>query len=199
MVETPLTYGVNKATSEDKDGSQDDDPGPSRPLCLLIEHDGWRAIDGAQEAVFRAYDAALTFLPADIADREVTIVLASDDAVAELNARYRGKNKPTNVLSFPAAPTPAGPFADEPQPLGDIIIALETLISEATDEGKPRLFHLSHLVLHGLLHLAGFDHETDQDADRMEALERQILASIGIPDPYASTPDEEPAQSGKWQ
>jgi probable rRNA maturation factor len=200
MVETSLTSGF-VAASEDKDGSAEDDPGPSS-LNLLIEHDGWRAIDGAEAAVRRAYEATVAILSDEIAGRDVSILLSSDEAIAALNARYRGKNKPTNVLSFPAAPDlPAGggPLADELPPLGDIIIALETVLREATDEEKPLLFHLSHLTVHGLLHLAGFDHETDSEAERMETLERHILASIGIPDPYASITEEKPAQSGQWQ
>lgn len=200
MVETPQTSGFTAATSEDKDGAAEDDPGPSF-LHLLTEHDGWREIDGAEAAVRRVYDAAVAMLPDMLAERDVSVVLSSDEAVAALNARYRGKNQPTNVLSFPAAPSApgGGPIEGERPPLGDVIIARETLISEATDEKTPLLFHLSHLTVHGLLHLAGFDHETDREAERMEARERLILASIGIPDPYSPTTDEAPGQSGKWQ
>jgi probable rRNA maturation factor len=195
MVETPQTSGFTAATSEDKDGAVEDDPGPSF-FHLLTEHDGWREIDGAEAAVRRAYDAAVAMLPDMLAERDVSVVLSSDEAVAALNARYRGKNRPTNVLSFPAAPL-APVIEGEKPPLGDVIIARETLISEATDEKTPLLFHLSHLTVHGLLHLAGFDHETDREAERMEAQERLILASIGIPDPYSSTTDEAPGQTGK--
>jgi probable rRNA maturation factor len=198
MVDTPLTSGFAAATSDDKDGSADDEPGPSC-FYLLIEHDGWNACGGAALAVRRAYSATVGALP-DIDGREVSVALSGDAAIAALNARYRGKAKPTNVLSFPAAtpPVPSLPAGERP-PLGDIIISLETLISEATDEKKPLLFHLSHLTVHGLLHLAGFDHETDHDAERMESLERHILASIGIADPYATLTDEPPAASGQWQ
>ena len=111
MVETPQTSGFTAATSEDKDGAVEDDPGPSF-LHLLTEHDGWREIDGAEAAVRRVYDAAVAMLPDMLAGRDVSVVLSSDEAIAALNARYRGKNRPTNVLSFPAAPlTPgAGPI-----------------------------------------------------------------------------------------
>jgi probable rRNA maturation factor len=194
MVETPQTSGFTAATSEDKDGAVEDDPGPSF-LHLLTEHDGWREIDGAEAAVRRVYGAAVAMLPDMLAERDVSVVLSSDEAVAALNARYRGKNRPTNVLSFPAGAS--SPIEGEKPPLGDVIIAMETLISEATDEKTPLLFHLSHLTVHGLLHLAGFDHETDGEAERMEAQERLILASIGIPDPYSSTTDEAPGQTGK--
>ena len=183
--------GIYVASSEDKDGAADDEPGPS-PLSLLLESAGWHALDGAQTMVCRAYEAAADRLGAEIAGREVTILLSSDEAVAALNARYRGKEGPTNVLSFPATAVPGAALP----PLGDIIIAHETLMREAADEGKPPLFHLAHLTVHGLLHLAGFDHETDGEAERMEALEREILASIRVPDPYSSPTDETPAAAG---
>lgn len=199
MVETPLTSGMTAAASDDKDAAAEDDPGPSF-LHLLIEHDGWREIGGVEAAVHRAYEAAAAMVPQEIAARDVSVVLSSDEAIAALNACYRGKNTPTNVLSFPAGPVlPGAELLEDEQPLGDIVIALETLIREATDDKRPLLFHLSHLLVHGLLHLAGFDHETDKEAERMETLERLILASIDIPDPYSSTSDEAPGESGKWQ
>lgn len=112
---------------------------------------------------------------------EISVLLTSDAAIRELNRDHRGKDKPTNVLSFPTA----GP--DEPlQPLlGDIVLARETLIREAEAEGKPFADHLRHLAVHGTLHLLGYDHETDAEAEEMEALETAILAELGVPDPYA--------------
>jgi len=111
-------------------------------------------------------------------------VIFTDDArIRELNAGWRGKDKATNVLSFPAFPeTKAGPL---PPMLGDIVLAAETVAAEAALEGKPPENHISHLVIHGLLHLLGHDHENDTEAEEMEALERTALARLAIPDPYA--------------
>jgi len=104
-------------------------------------------------------------------------------AIRELNAGWRGKDKPTNVLSFPAVPeTREGPL---PPMLGDIVLAAGTVAREAALEGKPVENHITHLVVHGLLHLLGYDHETDMQAEEMEAVERAALARLAIPDPYA--------------
>ena len=108
----------------------------------------------------------------------VAVLLTSDEAVlADLNERFRGKDSPTNVLSFPAPPNPD-------DHLGDIALAHGVIAREAAEQGKPLSHHLQHLVIHGVLHLIGYDHERDEDAERMEALERQLLARLGIPDPY---------------
>jgi probable rRNA maturation factor len=187
MVETPNISGFVRSSGGETDAVSDDDPGPS-PFSILIEADGWHALAGAEDAAQRAYDACLKALP-DLAGRELSFLLADDAAIAELNGAWRGKPKPTNVLSFPAAEIPADAG---PQPLGDIILAYETLVREAADEGKPPLDHLAHLTVHGLLHLAGYDHETDADAERMEALEREVLASIGVPDPYFTGIEDRP-------
>jgi len=119
-------------------------------------------------------------------DGEVSIVLTDDASIQKLNREWRKIDKPTNVLSFPALPpTGAGGPDDAPRMLGDIAIAYETLRQEADDERKPFADHLSHLAVHGFLHLIGYDHEIDDDAEAMEALEQEILAQLGIPDPYA--------------
>jgi probable rRNA maturation factor len=109
--------------------------------------------------------------------RELSLVLTDDAAVRRLNARYRGKDKPTNVLSFPQA---AGPL------LGDIVLAAETVRAEAALAEKPLEDHVAHLIIHGFLHLLGHDHEAEEDAETMEALERAALEKLGIPDPYAA-------------
>ena len=116
---------------------------------------------------------------------DVCLVLADDDTVRALNRDYRGKDKPTNVLSFPApaAPRRAAGY-DGPCFLGDIVIAAETLAREAADDGIAPAHHFQHLVIHGLLHLLGHDHETDVEAVVMEALEVRALASLGVPSPY---------------
>ncbi len=114
---------------------------------------------------------------------ELSLVFADDTTVKALNAKWRGKDKPTNVLSFPAFPLKLG--GKLPPLLGDVILAFETTAREAHEEAKPLDWHISHLILHGFLHLLGYDHETDADAEEMEALERRVLASLAIPDPYA--------------
>jgi probable rRNA maturation factor len=111
---------------------------------------------------------------------EISILLTDDAAIRQLNAQWRGKDQPTNVLSFPA------PGAPDMRPsLGDIAIAYETCEREAGAELKTFQAHVTHLIVHGFLHLVGFDHESETDAVKMETLEREILAALGISDPYA--------------
>jgi probable rRNA maturation factor len=140
----------------------------------------WDEAPGAEDIVRRALDAAASLAP----EGAVTVILTDDAEIATLNKEWRGFDKPTNVLSFPAASLPQGKEESEPQ-LGDIVIAYETVKREAAEEGKPFADHLSHLAVHGFLHLLGYDHDTDAKADIMEDLERKVLASLGIPDPYA--------------
>ena len=113
---------------------------------------------------------------------DVSLCLADDAALRALNLRWRGVDKPTNVLSFPSAPP--GPLGN-PTALGDIALAYETLAREAEDLGVPLADHYRHLLAHGFLHLIGYDHQTDPEAERMEALETRILARFGASDPYA--------------
>lgn len=143
-----------------------------------LEDDAWaRDLPDAEHRVTEAAEAALK--AADAAPDAVVTVLLSDDAtVADLNQRFRHKDGPTNVLSFPAPETAA------PQ-LGDLALAHGVCAREAEARGKPLSHHLAHLVAHGTLHLLGWDHRTDDEADAMEALERKVLAALGIPDPYA--------------
>ena len=115
---------------------------------------------------------------------ELCILLCDDETIARLNGQWRGQEQPTNVLSFPAPLQDAAP--DEKMPLGDIAIAYETLAREAAESGTRVSDHLSHLVVHGFLHLLGYDHHMDDEAERMEGLERDILARIGVADPYAA-------------
>ena len=191
MIESHISPMIVAADESD---ASDDDPGPSS-ISLLIEHDGWMRLGSVEAMIRRAHDATVAQVP-HITGRGVAILLASDDAIAKLNAHYRGQDKPTNVLSFPAAELGASAPPGEAPPLGDIAIAYETVMREAEQEGKPPLFHLAHLTVHGLLHLAGLDHEADADAERMETMEREILATIGIPDPYFIPLDEPPAVTG---
>ncbi|TCS65050.1 putative rRNA maturation factor [Varunaivibrio sulfuroxidans] len=114
---------------------------------------------------------------------EVCVVLNDDDGVRALNRQWRAKDRPTNVLSFPAMGD-AVPSDAMPWLLGDIVLALETVVREAREQGKTVEAHFSHLLVHGMLHLLGFDHETPRQAARMEPLEVAILATLGIADPY---------------
>jgi probable rRNA maturation factor len=136
----------------------------------------------AQRAVLAAVDAmdarstGPSFAPSAPRDREISLLFTDDAGIRRLNREFRGKDKPTNVLSFPQA----GPL------LGDVILAAETVRAEAALAQRPIEAHMAHLIIHGLLHLLGFDHEEDADAETMEALERAALAKIGLPDPYAT-------------
>ncbi len=139
----------------------------------------WNAIAGL-EAIVRS--AILATVAANDT-RLVTVQLADDATVRALNKEWRGQDKATNVLSFPAAHLTGLPD-DEQQPLGDIVLAYETVVAESRDAGKRPVDHVSHLLVHGVLHLMGYDHGNEQEADLMEGRERDILATLGIADPY---------------
>jgi probable rRNA maturation factor len=153
---------------------------------ILVVAECWQTEPDAEAVIQRAIEAAAGIADADVGDAELAIMLTDDTGIRTLNSNWRGIDKPTNVLSFPALqPTgPAGPD-DAPRMLGDIAIAYQTTRSEADAEHKPFDHHLSHLAVHGFLHLIGYDHEKDDDAEAMETLEQEILAQLGIPDPYA--------------
>ncbi len=142
---------------------------------IEVEDAAWSAaLPDAEDLVLRAATAALGTLEGDL------VVLLTDDAeVQDLNQRFRGKDRPTNVLSFPAAES-AFPH------LGDVVLGYAYCTTEAEAQGKTLSDHLSHLVVHGVLHLLGRDHEDDAEAEEMEAEEREILASLGVADPYAA-------------
>jgi probable rRNA maturation factor len=163
---------------------------------ILIESEAWRMLPQAEDIVRRAIAFAATCphptLPREPGrvgwghrNAELSVLLCDDETIARLNGRWRGQEKPTNVLSFPAPPL-QGATPVEKIPLGDIAIAYETLAREAEETGKTVPDHLSHLVVHGFLHLLGYDHHMDDEAERMERLERNILARIGVADPYAA-------------
>lgn len=138
-----------------------------------IEADDWSsALPDAEAVVTRAAMAALGTVQGDI-----VVLLTDNAAVQDLNARFRDKDRPTNVLSFPAAES-AMPH------LGDLVLAFGVCRDEAASQGKALADHLSHLVVHGVLHLLGRDHEDDAEAEAMEAEERTILAELGVSDPY---------------
>jgi probable rRNA maturation factor len=157
---------------------------------VLVVADCWQTEPDAETVIHRAVAAAAEIanagLKADFGEAELAVMLTDDAGIRTLNLNWRGVDKPTNVLSFPALPpTGSGGPDDAPRMLGDIAIAYETTRKEADDEQKPFDHHLSHLAVHGFLHLIGYDHEQDDDAEAMETLEQEILAQLGIPDPYA--------------
>ncbi|MGH6914125.1 MAG: rRNA maturation RNase YbeY [Geminicoccaceae bacterium] len=168
-----------------------DSDGPSSSAKVFIEAPAWRAaLDDPEGLCLRAVRAALRrAAPPGWAAAEVGVLLTHDAAVRALNALHRGQDRPTNVLSFPVLDL--DPLDLPPQPrseptlLGDVVVAAETVRAEALAECRPLADHVSHLVVHGTLHLLGHDHQDDQQAEPMERLERQILADLGVPDPYA--------------
>lgn len=156
---------------------------------LQVEDPAWAgALPEVEAVVMRAAGAVL----GDVVGGEplATVLLDGDEAVQALNARFRDRDAPTNVLSFPATALPGAPDGDDY--LGDIILAFGVCSREAADQGKPLAHHLSHLVIHGLLHLQGHDHQADEEAEVMEGRERTLLASLGIDDPYRAILDREP-------
>ncbi len=158
---------------------------------VLVVADCWQTEPEADAVIQRAVAAAAEIVNADIGEAEIAVMLTDDAGIRTLNSNWRGIDKPTNVLSFPALQqaSPGSPD-DAPRMLGDIAIAYETTRKEADDEQKPFDHHLSHLAIHGFLHLIGYDHEKDDDAEAMETLEQEILAQLGIPDPYADRDSE---------
>src|SRR6202045_1859288 len=153
---------------------------------VLVVAGCWQTEPDAEAVIHRAVAAAAEIADASLGEAELAVMLTDDAGIRTLNSNWRGIDKPTNVLSFPALPPTGGGGPDgAPRMLGDIAIAYETTRREADDEQKPFDHHLSHLAVHGFLHLIGYDHEKDDDAEAMETLERGILAQLGIPDPYS--------------
>lgn len=156
-------------------------------LFIDIADDGWcEAVAAPVDLVRQAARQAL----GSRAGRDSLSLRLSDDAeIRALNRRFRQQDRPTNVLSFPS-----GDALDVPMPtyLGDIIIARETVLREAQAAGKPVSDHLTHLVIHGVLHLLGFDHQNEAEAEAMEAAEIRLLAALDIPDPYATAEEVRP-------
>lgn len=153
---------------------------------------GWRSlVPGLDGLVERTVATVASGLGPGIGSGEISLVFAADAFVQSLNAEHRGKDAPTNVLSFPNGfEAPAG----APRLLGDVVLARETIAREAAEQDKSVADHVAHMLIHGILHLCGWDHETAGEAQSMEALEVELLARLGIPDPYrAFAPDEEAA------
>jgi probable rRNA maturation factor len=168
------------------DGGPSRSSGTSSLEIEIVRHsDLWDSIAVSDDALSRAARAAFAASSAATDEPcEATLVLTDDEEMRELNRTWRAKDASTNVLSFPAG-EPVGEAHGEPSPLGDIVLAGETVIEEAKLKDIPAADHATHLVVHGILHLLGFDHERDTDAERMEALETKVLAGLGIADPYA--------------
>lgn len=153
-------------------------------IDLLVESGDWPPKAELEAVTRNAVAAALAETGAAAPEgTELSVVFSDDAHIRELNSQWRGKDKPTNVLSFPAFTPKIG--APLPPLLGDIVLAAETIVREAALEGKPIRHHITHLLVHGFLHLLGYDHETDEEAEEMEAVERRALARLAIPDPYA--------------
>jgi probable rRNA maturation factor len=146
-------------------------------IDVRVDSDVWKEKRKVKAIVRRAVTQAAAALSP--ADAELAVVLTDDSAIRLLNRRWRGVDAATNVLSFPTN-NPGG----NPPVIGDIVLAYETIEREARSQHRPFAHHIAHLAVHGFLHLAGYDHERDEDAEKMERLERKILQRLAIPDPY---------------
>ncbi len=165
------------------------EPAPPVLACdLVVEADGWGEEDGLLAHADRVAAAVLARIPqAVVSGSEWSLLLVDDAAMRGINAEHRGLDKPTNVLSFPMQPAGSRRFGPM---VGDVVVARETVAREAGEGGLSFDHHYTHMIVHGLLHLFGYDHVTPADAEIMEALEVAVLADLGIADPYA---DSEPA------
>jgi probable rRNA maturation factor len=163
-------------------------------IDILTEDSRWDALDLTRLAE-RALSETLVHLGLDAAQADVSILACNDARIAELNTTFRDKAGPTNVLSWPCedlAPEDPGAAPDRPEPdpdgslpLGDIALAYDTCAREAEALGKPMTEHVTHLVIHGVLHLLGYDHIRDPDATLMQTIEAEILGKLGYDDPYS--------------
>jgi len=169
----------------ERDGDAPDvEPRLRLSIDVVHENGDWTAFEPVEEAADAVAAEVATRIDLPAETNSVCIALSNDAHVASLNSRYRGKTKPTNVLSFPGGEVATAPVRGT-RVLGDIVLAVETIHAEAAAQGIQPRDHLKHLIVHGLLHLLGFDHETEEEAREMEALEVEILAALGVADPYA--------------
>lgn len=179
-------------------------PSAYSDLEIAIEHKGWESIRGLRPLLGRAAEMTLAHLP----DKyrfpvSFTLLLTSDKDVQTLNHDYRGQNKPTNVLSFPQVEPADLPHLGKAVKgqknaalcIGDIAMAYQYMVAEAKNDNKILKNHTAHLLIHGILHLFGYDHLSDPQAGRMERLETKIMAALGLPDPYEIRPVKELKQA----
>lgn len=153
-------------------------------LDVIVESPLWQENPEAESVIREAISLAARSTARG--NGEIAILLTDDASIRKLNRQWRDQDRPTNVLSFPASES--GQHAAH---LGDIVVAYETLSREAAAEDRPFAHHLAHLVIHGYLHLLGYDHKSDSDAAQMEELETSLLGKLGIRDPYAHTEPED--------
>lgn len=182
--------------AQDEAAEPEPEPEPDERLSIdiVVQSGDWPDAQQLEMLALAVARAVADELALPEARQEVALALSSDSAVQALNRDYRGLDKPTNVLSFPApAGDPTPPGAEQANFLGDIILAAGTLKREAADLAITIENHFAHLLVHGILHLFGYDHEADAPAIEMEALETRILRRLGIPDPYATDQPEEEA------
>jgi len=145
-------------------------------LNIIFLDERWKQLTPSwQEEISRAFEKAMAILEKDLSDKEVSIVFMDDAEIQALNKTFRHQDKPTNVLSFPS---------EEKEELGDILLAYETVQREAVEAGLSPCHHTLHLIIHGFLHLLGYDHEKEEAAEKMESLEIQVLESLNIANPY---------------
>jgi probable rRNA maturation factor len=158
-------------------------------IDIIVSAPAWEGFEGLEALARDSVAASLAESGAKLADScEICVTFCDDEEIRALNAQWRDKDKATNVLSFPTpGPLPARPL------LGDIVIAYETVSKEALEQAKTLREHTAHMVIHGFLHLIGYDHETAADAEIMEGLEKRIASRLGLPDPYAG----EAAEAGE--
>jgi probable rRNA maturation factor len=153
-------------------------------LSVGVEAGGWAPESRLRQHCEEAF-AAVGAVLKPTGETELSILFTDDENMRSLNAKWRGKDAATNVLSFPAFPR-AGRDRLPPM-LGDIALAYETIARESERDAKPFDHHLAHLLVHGILHLLGYDHQSDDEAEEMEAVERLALGELAIPDPYEVT------------
>lgn len=152
-------------------------------VAIEVEDEAWGTVPGLEDLAQDAVAAVLSIAAPQDIPCDVAVLFTDDASIAEINAAWRGMDKPTNVLSFPTPddmPVPDG----EARPLGDIVLAHGVISREAAEQAKTLRDHTAHLIVHGTLHLLGYDHESDDEAEEMETLETRILKDLGISDPY---------------
>ncbi len=149
-------------------------------LDISIDDKDWKSVADLRKLCRRAISEALPDK-----DIQLSVLFTGDAEISQLNGQWRGKPQPTNVLSFPVNPNLPRPEG-EPRPLGDLALAYGVIAKEAAEQDKPIANHISHLIVHGVLHLLGYDHGNDREAESMEGLEVKILNRLGIDNPYQS-------------